>query len=140
MNTNWSKILLFTLLGFALGHIVTYLAMGRHGHGHGDCCGAEMSCGGEMSCHGDMAACGHHGDMGGHGGKMMGACCSGHGMGHGDANVKVIVADLEKANFQGDTVITIDGGTVNVSRTGDSTMVRVEMKEEMKEEVHEHAH
>lgn len=67
------------------------------------------------------------------------ACCKGggHGMGHGDDNVHVIVKELEGSNFQGDTTISIDGGTVIVHRMGDSTTVKVEMK---KEEVLEHAH
>lgn len=140
MNTNWSKILLFSLLSFALGFIVSRLTCGNcHGGG----------CGQEASCHGSMSQCDHGGKCCSGGGshcdkadcdhKMGGACCKGggHGMGHGEENVKVIVADLEKAGFQGDTTISIEGGTVNVSRSGDSTMVKVEMR---KEEHHDHAH
>lgn len=152
MNTNWSKILLFTLLGFALGFIICCLTCGRC-HSGGDC---EK---GGKECHGGMSMCDHGGACCTEGGKcdkadcdhtMGGACCKGHkegkmacckgghGMhGGGDADVHVIVQDLEKANFQGDTTINIDGGTVMVSRTGDSTTVKVEMK---KEEVLEHAH
>ena len=148
MNTNWSKILLFTLLGFALGWITCHLACrGCHDGG---------GCGKEMSCHGGMSQCEHggsccsgkdsHCDKAGCDHKMGAACCKGghgmghgmgHGKGHGDEHVKVIVADLEKAGFQGDTTITIEGGTVQVSRSGDSTQVRVEISET---ETHEHAH
>ncbi len=139
MNTNWSKILLFTLLGFALGWITCHLAC-RGCHDDGGC---ER----EMRCHGGMSQCDHGGkccsgegsscDKTGCDHKMGAACCKGgHGKGHGDGNVKVIVADLEKAGFQGDTTIAIEGGTVQVSRAGDSTTVRVEMREEE----HEHAH
>lgn len=142
MNTNWSKILLFTLLGFALGFAICCLTCGRC-HRGGSCHGG--GCGKEMSCHGDMggASCMHHDAMGGatcgHHAEGRAACCKGgHGMGHGESNVKVIVADLEKAGFQGDTTVAIDGGTVHVNRTGDSTTVKVEMKEEMKEVVHAH--
>lgn len=131
MNTNWAKILLFSLLSFALGIVICCLVChqcGGHGNCHGGGCGKEMSCHGE----GDAAACSHHG------GGEKAACCKGggHGM-HGDENVHVIVKELEGSNFQGDTTITIDGGTVNVHRMGDSTSVKVEMK---KEEVLEHAH
>lgn len=147
MNTNWSKILLFTLLGFALGWIICCLTCDRC-HRGGGCEGG--GCGKEMSCHGGMSMCDHGGkccsgkgsqcDKEGCDHKMGGACCKGgHGMGHGDEKVKVIVADLEKAGFQGDTTIAIDGGTVSVSRSGDSTKVQVEMRE-VEVEVHEHEH
>lgn len=120
MNTNWAKILLFSLLGFALGFIISCLTCG--GCMRGQSCGGG-SCNKEMSCHGGAAGCSHHGE-----GKA--ACCKGgaHGEGHGD--VHVIVKDLERSGFQGDTTIAIEGGTVSIKRTGDSTRVQVEMKEE----------
>ncbi|HRH36749.1 MAG TPA: hypothetical protein PK760_00295 [Flavobacteriales bacterium] len=152
MNTNWSKILLFTLLGFALGYIVCCLTCGRCGGGSCERDG--------MECHGGMSMCDHggsccsgegsHCDKEGCDHKMGAACCKGHmegkmscckgghGMGHGDDKVQVIVSDLEKSNFQGDTTIIIDGGTVNVHRMGDSTEVKVEMKKEESVTVHAH--
>lgn len=162
MNTNWAKILLFSLLSFALGFIICCLTCGSC-HRGGDCHGGK-----EASCHGGMSMCDHGGSccsgensrcekegcdhkMGaacckGHQEGKMACCKGGHGMGHGDAepgseagpSVQVIVKELEGANFQGDTTIAIEGGTVSVSRTGDSTMVKVEMRE--KEEHHGHAH
>ncbi|MBP7407751.1 MAG: hypothetical protein KA941_03245 [Flavobacteriales bacterium] len=150
MNTNWAKILLFSLLSFALGMILCCLLCHRCGGG-GNCHGG--GCGKEMNCHGGMSMCEHggsccsgegsHCDKGGCDHKMGASCCKGgghgmgHGMGHGDENVRVIVKELEGSNFQGDTTISIDGGEVNVSRTGDSTTVRVEMKKEVELE---HAH
>lgn len=57
MSTNWAKVLLFTLLGFALGWIMSCLmcapCMGRSG------CG-------DQACHAE-AACGH--------GAAKGRCC-----------------------------------------------------------------
>jgi hypothetical protein len=144
MNTNWSKILLFTLLGFALGYIVCRLSCGNC-HGGGGCHGGM-----EASCHGGMSMCDHggtccsgkdsHCEKAGCDHKMGGACCKGggHGTSHGEERVKVIVADLEKTGFQGDTTIAIEGGTVSVSRTGDSTLVKVEMTKA--EEHHDHTH
>lgn len=144
MNTNWSKILLFTLLGFALGWLVCCYTCNRCGGG--DCHGG--GCGKEMSCHGGMSQCDHGGkccsgkdsqcDKAGCDHKMGGACCKGgHGKGHGDEHVEVIVADLEKSGFQGDTTIALENGTVQVTRSGDSTTVKVEVHEE---EMHEHGH
>ena len=63
-----------------------------------------------------------------------------HDMGGENTEVQAIVKGLEAAKFQGDTTVQIDGGTVKVSRMGDSTMVRVEMREVEEEEAHEHAH
>lgn len=128
MNTNWAKILLFSLLGFALGFIVSCLTCG--GCMRGESCSG--SCNKEMSCHGGGAGCGHA--------EGKAPCCkgAGHGAGHGEANVHVIVKDLEKSGFQGDTTIAIEGGTVTINRTGDSTRVQVEMKEEQTTTVHSH--
>ena len=130
MNTNWAKIQLFSLLSFALGVVMCCLVCHHCGGGG---CERGGGCGDEKSCHGGMGECSHHG------GGEKAACCKGggHGMGHGDDNVHVIVKELEGSNFQGDTTISIDGGTVIVHRMGDSTTVKVEMK---KEEVLEHAH
>lgn len=67
MNTNWAKILLFTLLGFALGWIMSCL-MCAPCMGRGDCGGG--GCHGKSECRAE-ASCGHGG---GHGKK---ACCNG---------------------------------------------------------------
>jgi hypothetical protein len=60
MNTNWAKVLLFTLLGFALGWIMSCLLCSP--------CMGRGECGGKAACHAE-ASCGH-GD-----GKR--ACCKG---------------------------------------------------------------
>ncbi|HRD52683.1 MAG TPA: hypothetical protein PKY96_08545 [Flavobacteriales bacterium] len=142
-NGNWAKTLLFTLIGFGLGWAICCLTCGRCGGG--DCSGDR--CGKEMSCHGGMSQCDHGGtccsgkgstcDKEGCDHKMGGACCKGHGKGHGDEKVNAIVAGIEKSGFQGDTTVSIDGGAVHITRSGENTTVRVEM---YNEEAHEHAH
>lgn len=141
MNTNWSKILLFSLISFALGVIICCLCCQMWCGGGG--CGRHGSCGrGEMSMHGghgDMDCCKGegHGMEGMHGGKgscckgMMeegekGSCCKGMAD-HGDADVEVVLEKIKSANFQGDTVVAIEGGTVNIHREGDKMEVKVEM-------------
>lgn len=135
-NGNWAKTLLFTLIGFGLGWAICCLTCGRCGGG-----GCEQ----ETSCHAGTSQCDHGGKCCSGKGvscdkkdcdhKMGVACCKGghghgHGKGMGDDHVKVIVSDLEKGGFKGDTIIAIEGGTVHVSRLGDSTKVRVEIHEE----------
>ena len=54
-----------------------------------------------------------------------------------------IIDGLKEKNFQGDTTISIDGGTVHVTRTGDKMEVKVEMKDSLEVEektVEVHAH
>lgn len=124
MNTNWAKILLFSLISFALGFAICCLCcLGGGCHSGGSC---EMGMGG-----GHGSACAHGG--GGacmHGGEGKAACCKGgHGDAHSDDGIHTIVSGLEAANFQGDTTIAIEGGTVNVQRTGDKMEVKVEMRD-----------
>lgn len=115
MNTNWAKILLFTLLGFALGHIVTYLCMCRCGQHGGHECHAG-ACGQAV----DGACCPAHG----HGGKGHG----GHGQGH-EERVSEIVHGLKASGFQGDTTIQDGGAIVRIGIHGEKTEVRVEMSD-----------
>jgi hypothetical protein len=144
MNTNWSKILLFSLLSLALGivigHMCTYMCMGGSCHhgGHGD-----MACckeGGKEGCeHGGMKEGCEHGE----GGK--GACCMGEGH-HGEdheARIHTIVHGLKERNFQGDTTIKEEGCVVTIGMHGDKTEVKVEMSDSLKMEektVEVHAH
>ncbi|MBL7980428.1 MAG: hypothetical protein JNL52_01330 [Flavobacteriales bacterium] len=137
MNTNWAKILLFSLLSFALGVILCMLMCGRCGGG---------ACGGKSECHKETSCA--HGT--GYGGRCTGdskgtcdgsckgkcghgsgaACCKGGGGGHhGEGPAHGIVKALEAADFQGDTTIAINGGTVNVKRDGNRTEVRVMMQD-----------
>jgi hypothetical protein len=146
MNSPWVKLLLVALLFTAIGFFV-----GRHG---GMCCGVN-GCGDRGSCHA-KAGCDHadakggscckggHGEAhgsckGGHADEHGGgkSCCKGgdahdRGHGHGDAHVHTIIDGLKSSNFQGDTTITIDGGTVNVKRTGDQMEVKVEMSDSVR--------
>lgn len=127
MNTNWAKILLFSLLSFALGFLICCMCCGR-------CAGGSCQRGDDgrgMHCARGAASCGH-----GHGEK---ACCKGgmhhgHDMEHGDttgnAEVESITRGLEEAGFIGDTTIAIDGGTVHVMRNAESTKVKVEVRVE----------
>lgn len=76
------------------------------------------------------------------------ACCKGgHGAGHGhmgtgDDKVHVIIDGLREKNFQGDTTINIEGGTVRIKRTGEEMEVKVLMSDSVKVEktVEVHAH
>jgi len=134
-NGNWAKTLLFTLIGFGLGWAICCLTCGRCAGG--SCESGSGRCHSEQSCQGECKGACSGACQGKCDGGSKGECCKGgHTSGHGDENVKVIVTDLEKAGFQGDTTIAIEGGTVQVSRSGDSTTVRVEVREEE----HEHAH
>ncbi|MCC7502327.1 MAG: hypothetical protein IT229_07340 [Flavobacteriales bacterium] len=156
MNNPWLKILVFSLLFGAVGFLLgRNCCGGGRDRGH---CEAGMSCKkGGAECHGksmcehggaccsgegkcEMADCDH---------KMGGACCKGmgHGMGEGMGHGKgacchpgkggadradAIVEKLTAANFQGDTTVAIDGGTVQVSRHGDKLEVKVEMTDSVK--------
>jgi hypothetical protein len=134
MNTNWAKILLFSLLSFALGVILCLLLCGRCG---GGACGNGGHCGREGACmhgaHGHGGMMGHGGGacQGAHGGAGGAACCKGGD--HGEGQAHGIVKQLEAAGFQGDTTIAIEGGTVNVKRTGERTEVRVDMEKTSEE-------
>lgn len=132
MNTNWAKILLFSLLSFALGIVLCCLVCHRC---HGGGCGDEGSC--RRSGSGMHEGSCMHGEMG-HGGK--GACCKGmtekeekgaccKGMGHGSANADAVIEKIKASDFQGDTTVTIEGGTVKIHKDGDQLKVEVEMKD-----------
>jgi len=149
MNTNWSKILLFSLLGFALGWLICcFTCRGCHGSGcerDGRCEKGGMCAHGEGACDGSRCK-----GMKGHGGKDCckgmsagegkGACCKAM-MGHGN-NVEVVIEKIKASNFQGDTTVAIDGGTVKIHKEGDQLKVEVEMKDsasaEKTVEVHTH--
>jgi hypothetical protein len=60
--------------------------------------------------------------------------CSAHGDGDSDDKVHTVIDGLKASNFQGDTTINIEGGTVNVKRTGDKMEVKVEMRDSVKVE------
>ncbi|MBK8338555.1 MAG: hypothetical protein IPK99_00385 [Flavobacteriales bacterium] len=105
MNTNWSKILLFSLLSFALGVIICCLCC-RICWG-GSC--HRGGCGNEMACSQGGAACAHCAEgkgaccKGGHGGEGKASCCKGgHGHAEGDSEhgdkmeVKVEAQDSTK--------------------------------------------
>ncbi len=137
MNTNWSKILLFSLLSFALGFLICCCCCGRGCHRHGGCDG-ERGCEMREGCeHGGMKGdcCkGGMGDMKGgcmHG-DMKGRCCKMDS--HCEERTHTIIKGLEASNFQGDTTIKDDGATIHVSRHGDKMEVKVEMADSMKVE------
>lgn len=149
MNTNWSKILLFSLLSFALGWLICcFTCRGCHGSS----CDRESACGkGGMCAHGGgMCEGSSCKGMMGHGGKdcckgmMMGegkgACCK--GMGHGSSNADVVIEKIKASDFEGDTTVAIEGGNVKIHKEGDQLKVEVEMKDstavEKTVEVHTH--
>lgn len=159
MNSPWVKLLLvallFTAIGFFIGrHCGMWCGSGHGcgdrgschasaGCGHGDAKGGSCCKGGSGGSHGSCkgghaSSCRHVGSEEHSGGK---SCCKGgHGEGHdhghgehghddGDAQVHAIIDGLKSSNFQGDTTITIDGGTVNVKRAGEQMEVKVEMRD-----------
>ena len=129
MNTNWAKILLFSLISFALGFAICCLCCRRCHDG-----GCEREAAG---CHAGASACAH-------GGEGKAACCAKGAAGHGhkrgenpgDAEADAIVKELEKADFIGDTTIAIEGGEVRVLRSADNLSVHVDLKGEERIEKH----
>lgn len=143
MNSPWVKLLVFGLL-FAIGGFL----VGRHYGGHY----GQWTCIKDASCHA-RATCSHGEGCTKEECKKGGSCCKGghgeahgegkacckkvhgeghghnHGGNHGDADVHAIIDGLKASNFQGDTTITVDGGTVNVKRTGEQMKVKVEMSD-----------
>ena len=124
MNTNWTKILLFSLLALALGFIIGMMCR-SHCYGSGHCgkdgyhqtagCGSGSSC-----CKGDD----HYGGSSCHrGGKR-----DHHDKGHGDGEAHEAIERIKASDFQGDTTVAIEGGTVKIHREGDEMKVEVEMK------------
>lgn len=128
MNTNWTKVLLFSLLFGAVGFILGRMC----GHGCGERQGCER---GAMECHG-KSMCEHGGGCcteGGHCDKAgcdheMGAACCKKG-GPGDPDVQGMVHQLRASGYQGDTVLTYPDCTVKVGIHGDKTLVEVERKD-----------
>lgn len=146
MNSNWSKILLFSLLSFVLGWLVCCFCCGghrgcgwhdegcekggmcMHGEGMGGCCKGE----GEGCMHGGKGSCckgeGHggcaHGEMEG----KKGACCK---MGHGDDAAHATIEKIKASNFEGDTTVMVEGGTVKIHKHGEDFKVEVEMTDSM---------
>lgn len=155
MNTNWYKIVLFCVLSFLLGWFVGHHLCGGH---HG-CCEGDSGCHGKSMCEHGGGCCsegGGHCDMEGCDHKMGGACCKGEGMEEGmhggnamgegggghEARVHAIIDGLKEKNFQGDTTVKIEDGTVHISRHGDKMEVKVEMRDSLSidktVEVHSH--
>ncbi len=139
MNTNWSKILLFILLSFALGFLVAHCCMRHCGHRGG--CGGERGCEMREGCeHGGMKGdCCKGGHEGCEHGEMKGGKCCTMDM-HGNDKVHTICEGLEAKNFQGDTTIKVEGGTVDISRHGDKMEVKVQMTDSVKKEVEVEVH
>jgi hypothetical protein len=137
-NSPWSKILLFSVLSLVLG-IVLGLVFRGHGHGGGFC--REAGICRMAGCEdGKMGCCkgeGHEGmSASEHGG--MAACCMGKGAGHhGEEDAEVIIERIKASDFQGDTTIAIEDGTVNIHKEGDQMEVKVEVKEDA-EDPHKH--
>ncbi len=162
MNTNWSKILLFSLLSFALGFLVARTCCGGGGcHKGGGACHGESRCEHGGGCCAEGGTCDKEGcdhtmggsccKDGGHG-EGKGAHCGGHhaGHGHGDRHgegheehIHAIVHSLKDAGFQGDTLIKEGDCTITIGLHGGKTEVKVEMNDSVKVEektVEVHAH
>ncbi len=129
MNTNWAKILLFSLIGSALGFLVCKVGFSGNNkcNGHSMCATASSY---------------------GHGEELGQYCCmrgrdvhslnnEDHIEHSGDAKAERFVSDLEKVDFVGDTAMAIDGGKVRVVRSVDNLSVHVDMvgKESVEKEI-----
>lgn len=130
MNTNWSKILLFSLLFGALGFILGRMCGHAHGCGHHEGCGPrEEACMQGGHCEGGM-----------HGGMMHGekeACCA---MGDRcEQDIQGMVKGLRASGYQGDTTVHMGCCEVKVGIHGDRTMVEVEKRDSMHVEMKEGA-
>jgi len=112
MDTNWGKILLFSLLFGAVGFLIGRTTGGGCHRGGG--CG-KGACVASACCENGMRGERHHGKRG--------------------EGVHAIVKGLEASGFEGDTVITADGATIKVSRGGGRTEVRVERVKEGSREI-----
>ena len=112
MKSNWTQILVFTILALVLGFI-----MGRVTGGPGHKKMEKRM----MMKHME----GEHPDMEW---KEGGA----HGMlFKGEDNVKVVVESLEDSDFEGDTTIVIPSGEIKISRSNGEMEVQVEMEEDL---------
>lgn len=154
MNNPWLKILVFGLL-FGIGGFLIGRCCG--GCQKGGCDKDGAACHGQSMCEHGGSCCseGGHCEKEGCDHKMGGACCKGgeHGEGKGacckggheggkcdmdgdraEDKVHMIIDGLKEKGFQGDTTIAIDGGTVHVTRTGEKTEVKVEMKDSLRVE------
>ena len=110
MKNNWTQILvfgiIFLILGFLLGRIT-----GKKPH---------------MEKHRIMMSDGENKWVDKHGDHMI--MMEGHG-----AEEMIIVKELEDSNFEGDTIIAIEGGEIKISKEGDEMNVEVEMTKEGEE-------
>ncbi len=73
------------------------------------------------------------GHKGGHGKEMRikKMIMDDHGkMSHHDGEVEVIIETLEGSDFKGDTSIVIEGGEINISKSGEEIEVEVEMSDD----------
>src|SRR5262245_16622816 len=120
--TNWYKIALFCLLSFLLGWFVgRHLCGGHHGgcHEGGMCHEGGCEQGGKDCCKGEG-----HGDM--HGEHMSGGkCCVEGEEGGREEKIHAIIHGIKDSNFQGDTTVKIEDGSVHISRHGDKMEVKV---------------
>lgn len=126
MNNQWVKILVFSLISFGLGFLICCYCCGRGCHRHGGCGDGDRGCAMRDGC--------EHGEM-------KGDCCKGegHGEGHGyknpmGAQAMALEKQLKDSNYQGDTTIAIEGGTLHYMRKGGRIEVRVEMNDSLKVE------
>jgi hypothetical protein len=115
MKENWFAISIFSVIFGILGYLLGMC---------GSCCAPQNCCSSSQQCSSQQACCAPSGA----------ACCAGgenvfihkH---DGDA-AHAIIHELEMADFVGDTTITIDGMTINMTKSEDGDIdVQVEMEE-----------
>ena len=64
-------------------------------------------------------------------------------MEQGDAEAHAIVKKIKASNFEGDTTVAIEGGTIKIHKEGDQMKVQVELSDSTRTEektVEVHAH
>jgi hypothetical protein len=110
MKSNWTQILVFTILALVLGFILGRVT-GKPAHKRME---KRM-----MMKHMD----GKHHDMEWNETHSKGKVFK------GEDKVKVVVESLEDSDFEGDTTVTIPGGEIRISRTAGEMEVQVEVEE-----------
>ena len=116
MKENWFAISIFSVIFGILGYLLGMC---------GTCCNTQSLCNTDQQCSSQQSCC-----------PSSAASCSAAGENvfihkHGRHDeVHEIIHELEMEDFTGDTTITIEGGTIQMTKTVDGDVdVKVEMEE-----------
>lgn|GEM_PF-1276158 len=115
MKENWFAISIFSVIFGILGYLLGMC---------GTCCNTQSLCSTDQQCTSQQSCC-----------PSSAACSAGgenvfiHERG-GHDEVHAIIHELEMEDFTGDTIITIEGGTIQMTKSDDGDVdVKVEMEE-----------